>query len=205
MVADDAGNLYMFTARNSVFKVNIETKVATWLGQIQGIPADFTINGIVVTDDGDLLAGSQSYAKGWYVIDPKSWNATPYKSPNGVYLTSDLANSNVLSTRKKSPTEIGTISQLDIPASNLVNLYPNPMSVRTNQFKLQFNKLAAGDYNVELTNVNGKQVMTQKLSVAYEGQVESINLKKNTAQGIYLVKVTDIYGKSVFTQKLVVQ
>jgi hypothetical protein len=205
MVADDAGNLYVFTARNSVFKVNIETKVATWFGPIKGVPADFTMNGVVVTDDGNLLAGSQSYSKGWYVIDPKSWDATPYKSPNGVYLTSDLANSNALSTRKKAPTEIPTLSQLSLTPSNLVQLYPNPMSVRNNQFKLQFNKLEAGDYTVDLTNVNGKQVITQKLSIAYEGQVETINLKKNTAQGIYLVKVTDIYGKSLFTQKLVVQ
>lgn len=205
MVADDAGNLYMFTAHNSVFKVNIETKVATWLGAVQGLPVDFTMNGVVVTDDGNLLAGSQIYAKGWYVIDPKSWNATPYKSPNGVYLTSDLANSNILSTRKKSPSEIPTMSQLDLLSSNLVQLYPNPMSMRNNQFKLQFNKLQTGDYTVELTNVTGEQVMTQKVNVGGEGQVHTISLKKNTAQGIYLVKVTDIYGKSVFTQKLVVQ
>jgi hypothetical protein len=205
MVADDAGNLYMFTAHNSVFKVNIETKVATWLGAVQGLPVDFTMNGVVVTDDGNLLAGSQIYAKGWYVIDPKSWNATPYKSPNGVYLTSDLANSNILSTRKKSPSEIPTMSQLDLLSSSLVQLYPNPMSMRNNQFKLQFNKLQTGDYTVELTNVTGEQVMTQKVNVAGEGQVHTISLKKNTAQGIYLVKVTDIYGKSVFTQKLVVQ
>ena len=77
--------------------------------------------------------------------------------------------------------------------------------MRNNQFKLQFNKLQTGDYTVELTNVTGEQVMTQKVNVAGEGQVHTISLKKNTAQGIYLVKVTDIYGKSIFTQKLVVQ
>jgi len=205
MVADDASNLYMFTARNMVFKVNVETKVATWLGPIKGVPDDFSMNGVAVTDDGNLLAGSQTYSKGWYLIDPKSWSATPYSSPKGVYLTSDLANSNVLSTRKKSPTEIPTMSQLDLQNSNLVQLYPNPISARNNQFKLQFNKLNAGDYTVELTNVTGEQVMTQKVNVASEGYVQTINLKKNTAQGIYLVKVTDIYGKSIFTQKLVVQ
>jgi hypothetical protein len=163
------------------------------------------MNGVAVTDDGNLLAGSQTYSKGWYLIDPKSWSATPYSSPKGVYLTSDLANSNVLSTRKKSPTEIPTMSQLNLQNSNLVQLYPNPISARNNQFKLQFNKLNAGDYTVELTNVTGEQVMTQKVNVASEGYVQTINLKKNTAQGIYLVKVTDIYGKSIFTQKLVVQ
>jgi hypothetical protein len=205
MVADDAGNLYMFTARNSVFKVNIETKVATWLGPIKGIPSDFTTNGVVVTDDGNLLAGSQGYAKSWFVIDPKSWIATEYKTPNGVYLTSDLANSNILTTRKKSPTEIATIPASESALANIIQLYPNPISVSNNQFKIQFNKLEAGEYTLELTDVTGKQVMSQKISVVNDGQVQTINLKKNTAQGIYLVKVSDIYSKSIFTQKLVVQ
>ena len=205
LVADDAGNLYMFSARNMVFKISVETKVATWLGPIKGLPPDFTTNGVVVTDDQKLLAGSQVYSKSWFVIDPQSWTATEYKTPKGVYLTSDLANSNVLSTRKKSPTEIATIPQRDMALSNIIQLYPNPVNVSENQFKIQFNKLQAGDYTIELTDVTGKQVMMQKASVAGEGQVQTINLKKNTAQGIYLVKVSDIYSKSVFTQKLVVQ
>ena len=47
--------------------------------------------------------------------------------------------------------------------------------------------------------------MTQKINILNDIQVQTINLKKNTAQGIYLVKVTDINSKSIFTQKLVVQ
>jgi hypothetical protein len=203
MIADDAGNLYLFTARNMVFKVNIETKVAAWLGPIKGVPADFTTNGIVVTDDQKLLAGSQVYSKGWFVIDPKSWTATEFKTPSGIYLTSDLANSNYLSTRPKS--EITTIPQPDVRTSNMIQLYPNPMGITENQFKIQFNKLTPGDYNIELTDVNGKQIMRQRVTVASDGQIQTINLKKNTAQGIYLVKVSDIYSKSIFTQKLVVQ
>jgi len=203
MIADDAGNLYLFTARNMVFKVNIETKVASWLGPIKGVPADFTTNGIVVTDDQKLLAGSQVYSKGWFVIDPKSWSATEFKTPNGIYLTSDLANSNFLSTRPKS--EMTTIPQPDVRTSNMIQLYPNPIGITENQFKIQFNKLVPGDYNIELTDVNGKQIIRQRVTVASEGQIQTINLKKNTAQGIYLVKVSDIYSKSIFTQKLVVQ
>lgn len=205
MVADDAGNLYMFSARNSVFKLNVETKVATWLGPIKGLPADFTINGIVVTDDEKLLAGSQLYSKGWYLIDPKSWSASEYKAPNGIYLTSDLANSNILWTRNKPVTEIATIPQRDLALANFIQLYPNPVSVSENAFKIQFNKLQAGDYTIELTDVTGKQVVMQRVNVSGDGQIQTVNLKKNTAQGIYLVKVTDIYSKALFTQKLVVQ
>ncbi|HMG66776.1 MAG TPA: T9SS type A sorting domain-containing protein, partial [Chitinophagaceae bacterium] len=204
MVADDAGNLFLVSAANSVFKVNIDTKVASWLGPLKGLPQGFTVNGLVVTDDGNLLAGSQVFSKNWVVIDPKSWTASEFKTPNGVYLTSDLANSNYLSTRKKT-TEIATIPGLDLPLSDLIQIYPNPMSVTDNQFKIQFNKLDAGDFTIELTDVTGKQVMMQKINVVSKGQIQNINLKKNTAQGIYLVTVTDINSKAVFTQKLVVQ
>jgi Secretion system C-terminal sorting domain len=204
IVADDAGNLYLLTARNTVFKINTTTKVATLLGPVKDLPNGFTINGVVVTDDGKLLAGSQVFSKSWYVIDPRSWKATEYKTPNGVYLTSDLANSNYLSINKRT-TEIATIPSQDLPFANIVQLYPNPISIDDNQFKLQFNKLTAGDYTVELTDVTGKQVMTQKISVIAEGQIQNINLRKNTAQGIYLVKISDFSNKTVFTQKLIVQ
>ncbi len=44
MVADNDGNLYVISARNHVFKVNIETKEATHLGAITGLPSNFTVN-----------------------------------------------------------------------------------------------------------------------------------------------------------------
>ena len=128
--------------------------MATWLGPVKGLPADFTTNGIVVSDDGNLLAGSQLSSKSWYIINPKSWTASEFKTPNGVYLTSDLANSNYLSSANKF-TDIAIIPQQDIP-SDIVQLYPNPISVSNNQFKIQFNKLGAGDYTIELTDVTGK-------------------------------------------------
>jgi len=203
MIADDAGNLYAFSAHNNVFRINTETKVATWLGPVQGLPQGFTINGAVVNDEGKLLAGSQAYAQSWFVIDPKTWTASEYKTPNGVYLTSDLANSNVLITRKNTTTEITTISKRELPGTDKIQLYPNPAG--NNQFNVLFSKLSAGNYTIELTNVEGKQVMTQKVSIGGEEQTQTINLNKNTAKGIYLVKVTDFNSKAVFTQKLVVQ
>lgn len=202
MVADDEGNLYLISANNSVFKINTGTKVAKWLGPIKGLPSGFTINGVAVTDEGKLLTGSQQYAQGWFVVDPKSWNSTPYKAPKGIYLTSDLANSNFLSTHRN---DFALIEQQPSVLSNAVQLYPNPMDVGANQFKLQFNKLVPGNYTVELTDVSGKLVITQKINIVNDIQVQTINLKKNTAQGIYMVKVTDINSKSIFTQKLVVQ
>jgi len=203
MIADDAGNLYLFSAHNSVFKINIESKVATWLGIIQGLPATYTINGAVVSDDGKLLTGSQTYAQGWFEVDPKTWTATEYKAPNGIFLTSDLANSNILKTKKNATTELPPLTQRATLLNDQIQVYPNPVS--NYQFTVQFSKLTAGDYTVEVTDVTGKQVMMQKVKVTGYEQTENMTLAKNTAQGIYMVKVTDWNNKSLFTQKLLVQ
>jgi hypothetical protein len=203
MIADDAGNLYLFSAHNSVFKINIETKVATWLGIIQGLPATYTINGAVVTDDGKLLTGSQAFAQGWYEVDPKTWTATEYKAPNGVFLTSDLANSNILSTKKNATTELPALTQRATLLSDQIQVFPNPVS--NFQFTVQFSKLASGNYTVEVADVSGKQVLMRKVNVYGVEQTEHIALAKTTAQGIYMVKVTDWNNKSLFNQKLLVQ
>src|SRR5688572_7904637 len=42
MISDDKGNLYILSARNNVFKVNTETKVAKYLGSINGLSPNFT-------------------------------------------------------------------------------------------------------------------------------------------------------------------
>src|SRR6478672_8722916 len=45
MISDDKGNLYILSARNNVFRVNTETRVATHLGAISGLSPNFTVNG----------------------------------------------------------------------------------------------------------------------------------------------------------------
>jgi hypothetical protein len=202
MISDDDGNLYVFSANNNVFKINIETKVATWLGPVKNLPGGFTTNGVVVSDDGKLLAGSQVYADSWVVIDPSTWSASPFLTKGGAYLTSDLANSNVLKTHAPQKAEVPVmIVKAETATYPNIQLYPNP--VTTGVFRIQF--IAAGDYTVQLSDVSGKLVQSQKINVGSEGQLQSININRNTAKGIYLVKVSDITGKSVFTQKLVVQ
>ena len=42
MVADANGNLYLFTMQREVFKINPNTRLATYLGEIKNIPEDYT-------------------------------------------------------------------------------------------------------------------------------------------------------------------
>jgi hypothetical protein len=101
MISDDKGNLFILSARNHVFKVNTESKVATHLGNIEGLSANFTTNGAVVDAQGNLIVSSAVDGNTYYVVNPKGWTASPYEAVNGVFKSSDLANSNFLSSKPK--------------------------------------------------------------------------------------------------------
>ena len=128
MVADDDGNLYVFSARNNVFKINIETKVATHLGAVSGVPANFTINGAAVTDNNLVLITSAVDASALYTVDiTKSLVATAVKSSQP-WRTSDLANSNILRTRKPPVFAELIASNSATVGNDKVQLYPNPVT-----------------------------------------------------------------------------
>jgi len=207
MISDDKGNLFILSARNSVFMVNTQTRVAKYLGNISGLEPNFTVNGAVVDGDGNLLVSSAVDGNTYYVVDPKSWKATAYKAANGIFRSSDLANSNYLSTKKSfikfKNTDIERMIRPEEKFANLISVYPNP--VTTSNIKVQFNKVPAGNYTVELRDVLGRTVMQRKISINTENQTQDLKLSDRNSKGIYMVKVFDVNSQSVFTQKLVVQ
>jgi len=204
MIADDEGKLYILSARNSVYKIDVETKAAKLLGYIKGLPQDFTTNGAVVTTEGKVLVSSAVNGNAYFLVDPKDWSATQYESKAGIFKSSDLANSNYLQTRPKNTTqsEIVTRKVQDNIGAGKIQIYPNPAN---NQFTLQFGKIPTGNYNVEMTNVTGQIVIQRGINIQSEDQVEVINIKSSMARGVYLVKVSSSNKESVLSQKLVVQ
>jgi hypothetical protein len=201
MICDDNGGLYILTARNHVFKVNPENKVATHLGAIEGLPANFTTNGAVVDGDGSLLVSSAVDASAYFVVSPKDWKATAFKEMTSVFRSSDLANSNYLSA--KTTREIPTITAPRELFADLISVYPNP--VTTNRVRVQFSKVPKGDYTVELTDVLGRSVMVRKINIALRDQVQELPLQESNSRGVYMIKVYDSGNRSVFTQKVMVQ
>ncbi len=204
MIADDKGNFYILSARNNVFKVNTENKVATLLGSIKNLPATFTVNGAVVDGDGNLLVSSAMDSKAYYVVNPKDWTAAVYANASSVFRSSDLANSNFLSTSAKNKfTEIAMTSYPEEKFSKLIAVYPNP--VTGNRISVRFSKVPQGDYTVELTDVLGRSLLQKRIVINNESEVQSLPLKDGSSKGIYMVKVYDAAKGSVFTQKVLVQ
>lgn len=206
MIADDNGSLYVFSARNHVFKVNIETLVATHLAVISGLPANFTVNGAAVNDNNQIVVGSAVEASSCFTVDTKTWAAVPYKIAGTVWHSSDLANSNLLVSGNKPKVTTSEVLSRNIPANTgtgKIQIYPNP--VTNNQFVVQFNQLEAGNYTLQVTDVMGRQVVQRVVNLSGDNQTQNINLDPSASKGIYLVKVTDTNSKAVFSTKIVVQ
>jgi hypothetical protein len=205
MIADDNGNLYAISARNQVFKINIESKVATHLGAITGLPAGYTINAAAVNEDNKIVVASATQGGTLYTLDLGTLTVLPYKLTGTVWQTSDMANGNLLVTNAKGNNNkpIDLITRTDAPNSSKINIYPNP--VTNNQFVIQFNELAAGTYTVQVTDVMGRQVVQQNVNVSGDNQAQTIRMSSGVAKGVYLVKVSDQNSKSVYSNKVVLQ
>ena len=205
MIADDDGNLYVFSARNQIFRINLESKVATHLGGITGLPNGFTVNGAAVNADNNVLVASATQAGSYFTVDMKSLAASPYVMAGTVWQSSDLANSNLLLTGKKETEAIELMRSRPVAfnETNKIGIYPNP--VTGNQFVIQFGQLDAGNYTIQVSDATGRQVLQQVVNVNAEGQVQKIRLDNSTAKGVYLVKVLDANSKTSYSTKIVVQ
>lgn len=202
MIADDNGNLYIITASRNVFKINIDSRIASYMGSVKGLPGDFTVNGMVVNEEGKLLVSSAVHSKAYYVVNPKDWSSAIFPAPNGIFRSSDMANGNYLVT-KNNPATIATMEDRSDLLNDNIQLYPNPLSQNT--FAVRFNKLAAGNYTIALTDIMGRQVMQRKTNVNSSDQTETITISPVSSKGIYMVKVINEQNKTLFFQKLVVQ
>lgn len=205
MIADDNGNLYVFSARNHVFKINLESKVATHMGVISGLPSGFTVNGAAVNDDNRVLVASAMQAGSYFTVDMKSLAATPYTVTGSLWQSSDLANSNLLvsgNRPKATETEVMKNKPMNLDETK-INIYPNPVS--ENKFVVQFGQLEPGNYTIQVTDAMGRQVIQQAVSLSGDNQSQMIKLSSSSAKGVYLVKVLSAGSKAVFSTKLVVQ
>lgn len=196
MVADASGNLFLITDHNYVFKIDVTTRIATFIAEIKGLPGGFTTNGAVVGKAGKILLSSANFLNSYFVADPSSWTSEALPASDHVYNTSDLANNNFL-YETKLPEVIETPT-----GAEKISLFPNP--VKSNIFRISFEN-KQGNYNVQLVDVAGRLISDKSFSVSSSGQTTEVKVNASLARGVYMVKLLNHENKEVFLKKIILQ
>jgi len=197
IIADASGNLYLFTMQRLVYKINPNTRLATYLGEITNMPEDYTINAAMADDGANVVVGSSTKTTGYYRVNLNTLQAEAIVSNNAqVYNVSDFANES-FAFSKASEVESATAQTLK---SNVVNIYPNPAT--GGNINLQFKNFTAGKYFVQVSELQGKAVLQKELKIA-GSQTQSITVSSISA-GTYLLRVIDENGKNIYKNNVII-
>jgi lipocalin len=205
MVADAYGKLYVISASHNVFKVDINSRIATHVGTITGLPANYTTNGAAVDAEGNIVVSSANTFEGYYKFKIADFTATKIEGSEKVYNASDLANGNLLFQKEadaKRAFGIASLAEITLPKLD-AKISPNP--VTTNEFRIMFDGHKAGKYRVTLSDLSGKAVMSREVNVFSKSQFVTVPVTNSLTSGMYIVRVTDEAGQQVFTERILVQ
>jgi len=194
MLADVSGYLYVISAHNQVFKIDVQTRTATYLQKIKGLPEGFTTNGAVVDGDGNIIVSSANSIISYYKVDPDVWEAKEIAAGNQVFNTSDLGNNNLL-------FETNLAKRDDVFVTEKISVYPNP--VKSKVFRVTFDNKEPGEYNVQLIDISGRIVSDKAVSVYRGAQVSEVRVNNNLTKGMYMVKVLNHLNREVYTRKII--
>ncbi|MDB5231864.1 MAG: C-terminal target protein [Chitinophagaceae bacterium] len=210
MVADTKGDLYVITVNNNIYKLTLDNKIISYLGTIKGLPAGFSSNGAAVDEEGNLVVGCAGSTAAlpfpYFMVDMKTFTATPFQAPGPLLNTADLATNNFLPVPGENLATNRTINKIsDLIIDNKhISIYPNP--VQGDRFTISFNGLEKGNYTLQLTDLQGRLMMQKNIQVASNKQSEQINTKATLEiKGSYMVNIISNAQKTVYNKKILVE
>ncbi|MBS1549199.1 MAG: T9SS type A sorting domain-containing protein [Bacteroidetes bacterium] len=183
MVADKDNNFYIFSASGHVFVLNSLSKVAKFIGKVNGLPENYSLNGAAANENGAVVVGS---AKGGdlYEVQVETLQAKPIYGgvQHQIY---DLASKYVIG--KKG--EVNTWVQNDI--------YPTKVSEGEVTIQLE-PKLAKSLIKAEVYNAVGTKVLEKSMSNQRILSLEGL------PQGMYLIHILGEKGDALVSKKVLV-
>ncbi|WP_170971145.1 T9SS type A sorting domain-containing protein [Ilyomonas limi] len=201
MVADDGGNLYLFTIAGHVFKINPANMTADFLGTIKNLPAPYSVNAAAVDENGQIVVSSSLDANNYYRVDLSTLEASAIdQKEEKVFNASDFANGNFIACGIKK-TDVPTIRVKEFTGKSIA-VYPNPVKNKT--VHVYFNNIVQGKSTIEVAELSGKKVAGTAAYVSVKGQTQTIQLPAAITPGMYVVRVINA-DKSVFSENIVVE
>jgi len=137
------------------------------------------------------------------LVDPANWTAAAWPVKETAWNGSDLANGNVLRSQGSSLNAKPETPQLVETGKGYMSVYPNP--VQQHQFQLRLRDLNPGGYHLEITDMLGRQVLTQAVQISQENSTLPVVLPKGQTQGLYLIKLSGTSFRASYQQKIMIQ
>lgn len=202
IVGQVSGKLFLFSASQNVFEIDLTNMVTTFKGRVQNLPATFSLNGAAVDENDQVIVSSANTFEGFYKINMEDLSATKLRTNGQVFNASDLASSYLLGhTNKIAGT--ATLSSREIIGNKFISVYPNP--VNTGTIKIGFDQMEPGKYQIAVTDLQGRLIENKSANILYKGQVESFTLKSKPVKGIYMIKIIDAGKQYIYSDKLIVE
>lgn len=192
MVADAENNLYVISASNNIFKINVGSLTSEFIGKVSGLPQNYASNGAAVNAAGNIVVGN-ARGEGLYEFNLNTLEAKAvsgdFKMP--IY---DLASAYFLN------------DQDAVPSKNIVSgieIYPTKVNQQFFNVKID-NEKVKGNLKVEIADYMGNKLMKQSINVVRNNSEFKINLNNYNA-GVYIVNIGDARGNTIFSSKIIIE
>lgn len=206
MLADAFGKLIVISANHNVFTVDVNTRITNFTGTITGLPQNYTTNGAVVNNEGDIVFSSANVFEGLFKCNFKDFKAVKIPNTEKTFNASDMANGNFLLQKEADAMNKFDVSKSLLPffnGSTDARIYPNP--VRGNQFNVLFEGQKPGRYTMIFTDLTGRTMTSKTVTISNGSQIEGCKLLSKTPKGTYLIKIFNQNKQLTFSEKIIVQ
>jgi hypothetical protein len=201
MVAAEDGSLYLFTQRSHVYKIDTDTRVAKYIGQLKGLPENFTSNGAAVDDNGDVLISCATGNMPLYRVNLKTLDVSP-ESGELKHNLSDMASGNL--AFRKRPAGGSRPGIQNFGSSNLkLSVYPNP--VTENRLNVNFESVTRGIHHIQLVDLSGKVLLNRVVNISGPLQISEVVVPSVVSKGVYFVKILNENAKAIYSEKIILQ
>ena len=202
LIATTDGMLILFSMNGNVFQIDPSKRTAFYIGKVEGLPENFTINGAAVDALGNVVVGCSMKNQRLYKVDLRTLRVIPEVQATDLKINaSDLASMNLaVNPFGKNTTFNWTGHENQATGIASVSVYPNPSF--KNQFRVNFEGLSTGVHTIQLTDLSGRILFSKKIEVIAASQTEQIEVGATYTKGMYLIQVVNQNSRSVYNGKV---
>lgn len=195
MVADAFGKLVVISAMHQIFSIDVKSKIATHLGNITGLPDNYTTNAAVVDADGWLVVGCANILAPLYKVNLKEKVAVKMNGSVNYFNTSDMANGNLLLQKEFTAANkfLTDKNNAAVNFDNEAKIFPNPIT--GSNFNLKLINQQAGNYKIIVTDITGRILQSNTVNISKINQIVSITLLRKPTSGTYFIKALNDKNK----------